>query len=156
MPAGETSLQFHVKATDSFPIFFSPFFLPSLKCDKLSFMTFHFLSSLLQLCLDPSLIFKNWCLLYPQCGSKVDGSIIQMFISVYCSLQTQNLHQHWNLLFKDILFLLLFRCREAHWFLPLVVHHLLHHTTRLSIQIWQLLNRKHAQWGRSRKIHTCQ
>lgn len=47
-----------------------------------------------------------------------------------------------NLLFENILFLLLFRSRQAHWFLPLVVHHLLHHPAGLSIQVWQLLRRK--------------
>lgn len=56
-------------------------------------MIFHFLSSLLQLCLDSSLILKTGAH-FTHSVVKVDDSIIQVFISVYCSLQTQNLHQH--------------------------------------------------------------
>lgn len=50
-------------------------------------MIFHFLSSLLQLCLDSSLILKTGAH-FTHSVVKVDGSIIQVFISVYCSLQT--------------------------------------------------------------------
>lgn len=47
-----------------------------------------------------------------------------------------------NSLFQDVLFLLLLRCGQAHGFLPLVVHHLLHHPACLSVQIRQLRGRK--------------
>lgn len=52
-------------------------------------MIFHFLSSLLQLCLDSSLILKTGAH-FTHSVVKVDGSIIQVFISVYCSLQTKS------------------------------------------------------------------
>lgn len=50
---------------------------------------------------------------------------------------------HWHLfhvflLLQDILLLLLFRGGQPHGLLPLIIHHLLHHTARLTVQIWQL------------------
>lgn len=45
-----------------------------------------------------------------------------------------------NLLFQDVLFLLLLRGGQTHGLLPLVVHHLLHHAACLPIQIGQLIS----------------
>lgn len=45
---------------------------------------------------------------------------------------------HSDSLLEDVLFLLLLRRGQAHGLLPLVVHHLLHHPARLSVQVRQL------------------
>lgn len=57
------------------------------------------------------------------------------------------------LLLQDILLLLLFRGGQPHGLLPLIIHHLLHHTARLTVQIWQL-SRFHLKTQHGMKVQS--